>query len=553
MIEILCVNNSTRKSYPLGTSLLEIIKDNKIENGTPFLGARVNNEIKELSYEIFKPKTIQFFDINDIDGRRMYTRSLLFVLLKAAHDLYPEKLVKLEHSISKGYYCEIAPLSKDQNIQTSLDIGNRMREIIDANLPFLRDEIPTKEAIEIFEKNNFVEKAKLFKNRTLLYTSIYKIDEYENYFYGQLVPSTGYLEVFDLVPYFDGMLLQVPKFSNPHEVEELILQPKLFEILQEYKQWGKVLGVSNICSINDEIEKGTANELIKISEALHEKKVAQIADRVYHHKDKTKLVLIAGPSSSGKTTFCMRLAVQLKVAGLKPIQISLDNYFVDRELTPRDENGHYDFETIDALDIKQFNEDMLNLMSGNEIKVPHFSFEKGARYYNDETMKMTDENILLVEGIHGLNPKLTAMIQPENKFKIYVSALTQVGIDWHNRIPTTDNRLIRRIIRDYQYRHYSALETLRRWPSVRRGEDKYIFPFQEEADIMFNSALLFELGVLKRYVEPLLEEIQQIEPEYSEAQRLLKFFSYFKVTPDNEIPPTSILREFLSGSSFHYA
>jgi len=551
LIEIYCENNKTRKKYEIGTSLGEMVKDMNIQVKYPILGAKVNNRVEELSYQIVNPKNIRFIDISDVDGMRMYIRSISFVLIKAVKELYPGVDLKIEHAISKGLYCELGNLGHELDMQTVLNIVERMKEIVAEDIPFIREEILTEDALKIFQANNFTEKVKLFKSRKNLYTSVYYLGNMVDYFYGYLVPSTGYLKTFDLIKYYEGMLLMLPNRSNPDELEEMIRQDKMFDIFQEHNSWGEVLGVATIGSINQEVLRGNAGELIKISEALHEKKVSQIAD-VIKQRNKVRVVLISGPSSSGKTTFCKRLAIQLKVAGLKPFQISLDNYFVDREKTPKDENGEYNFEALEALDIEQFNQDLVDLMDGKEVKLPQFSFEHGKRFYTNDTLKISSDTILLLEGIHALNPDLTPKIHAEAKFKIYVSALTQVGIDGHNRIPTTDNRLIRRIIRDHQYRKYSALATLRRWPSVRKGEEEYIFPFQEEADIMFNSALLYELGVIKKYIEPVLKEVHENEPEYSEARRLSKFLSYFVPIQDAEVPPTSILREFLSGSSFKY-
>ncbi len=549
-IEIICENNKTRKYYELGTSLHEIIVDQNIYLKYPILGAKVNNDVEELSYQIFKPKVVKFFDISDVDGARMYVRSLWFVLMKAVKDLYPDAILKIEHSVSKGFYCEIE--NSDNTSEIVEAIRHRMQQIVEEDIPFVRKDILVSEAMQLFEENNYFHKVKLFQTCPELYTSVYHLGNLVDYFYGYLVPSTGFLTVFDLVTYQEGMLLRIPKRSNPTELEDVIEQPKLFEIFREYKRWSKILGVETIGSINEAVLNKQAGELIKISEALHEKKVGKIADEI-KNREKVRLILISGPSSSGKTTFCKRLAVQMKAAGLKPFQISLDNYFVDREHTPKDEHGEYDFESLDALDVKLFNENLLDLLTGNEVSLPKFSFTSGTRFYTGEKLQISQETILLIEGIHALNPNLTLMIPNELKFKIYVSALTQIGIDGHNRIPTTDNRLLRRIIRDHQYRGYSALNTLQRWPSVRRGEEKYIFPFQEEADVMFNSALLFELGVLKSYAEPLLHSVPQFQPEYSEAMRLLKFLSYFQPISDKELPPTSILREFLSGSTFDYS
>jgi len=551
-IEIICKNTNQTKEYFVGTSLQHIITDLGVKLKYPALGARVNNKIEELSYEIFRPKIVDFFDFTNIDGYRMYQRSLSFVLMKAVKDVLPEQQLLIEHSISRGFYCTIAQESFKLTADKVLEIADRMREIIAANIPFIRKEIPTADVISLFEKKGYYEKVKLFKTRPHLYTSVYILDDQEDYFYGYLVPTTGYLVNFDLIPYYNGMLLRFPSNENPDDLGRILEQEKLFEIFREYKQWGSVLGVSTLGSINEQLALNNGGELIKIAEALHEKKVGQIAD-IIKGNPKIKLILIAGPSSSGKTTFAKRLSVQLKVSGLKPVQISLDNYFVDRDKTPLDENGEYDFESLEALDIESFNMNMLDLLAGKKVQMPQFSFDAGKRFYVDDNyLEITPETIVLVEGIHGLNPKLSEIIPNDAKFKIYVSALTQLGLDSHNRIPTTDNRLLRRIIRDYQYRGYSALQTLRRWPSVRNGENRNIFPFQEEADIMFNSALLFELGILKKYVEPLLKIIPETEPEFSEALRLLKFLEYFMPFPDHEVPPTSILREFLSGSSFKY-
>ncbi len=551
-IEIICLNNNKTKNYPLGTSLMEIIKDQNIKLDYPILAALVNNEIEELNYEIFKPKTIEFIDITNKDGWRMYIRSLFFILIKAVNELYPKKTVKIEHSVSKGYYCDVSDIEKENLLQVTSDIENRMRQIIEDDIAFERKEILVEKAVETFKKNNFDEKVLLFETCPQFYTSVYYLDKCVDYFYGYLVPSTGYIKVFDLVNYFDGMLLRVPNREKPDELQPIVQQNKMFEIFREFKTWGDIIGVGSIGNINKQVLEGNAGELIKISEALHEKKIAQIADRINSHKDKVKIVLISGPSASGKTTFSKRLAVQLKVAGLKPFQLSLDNYFVNREDTPKDENGAYNFEVIEALDLDLLYNNLHDLLEGKAVKMPKFDFHEGKKYFPDEPITISKDTIFVIEGIHALNPKLTARFDDDMKFKIYVSALTQVGIDHHNRIPTTDNRMLRRIVRDYQYRNYSALDTIRRWPSIREGEDKYIFPYQEECDIMFNSALFYELGVIKKHAEPILKQVHPIEREYAEAKRLLKFLSYFQDIPEDEIPPTSILREFLSGSSFKY-
>lgn len=552
-IKINCLNNGLSKQYPLGTQLIDIALDMKVHTRCPILGARVNNSLKELNFRLFDPVFIEFIDITDADGFRMYQRSLSFVLMKAAKDIFPDAKLKIQSSISKGLYCEI-----DKETQITVEeifkIGERMKEIIDANLPFYREKIPTSEAIKIFEKNGLIEKVELFQTRPTLFTSVYKLDDMVDYFYGFLVPSTGFLEVFDLIPYYKGMLLRYPQSSKPDDLGEVIEQKKMFEIFKEYKQWGKILGISTVGNINNIIKKGKAGELIKISEALHEKKVSQIADMIVK-KGTVKIILISGPSSSGKTTFSKRLEVQLKVNGVFSLPIAMDNFFVEREQTPKDEKGDYDFEALEAVDIKLFTETMLSLMEGKPTVIAEFDFKHGKKVFNKEPVILPAEGLLIIEGIHALNPKVYERFGADVVFKIYVSALTQIGIDAHNRIPTTDNRLLRRIIRDYQYRGYSCQNTLQRWASVRRGEDKNIFPFQENADIMFNTALLYELPLLKRYVEPLLKKVPETVREYSETKRLIKFLSYFEeldAAAEKEIPPTSIIREFLYGSSFKY-
>lgn len=552
--KIFIENNKKEKEYPFGTSLLEIAEDQKISNHFSTLGAMVNHTLKELDYMIYKPKTVEFIDYHHRDGKRMYVRSLSMILFKAAHDLYPEYNLKIEHSVSKGLYCSLESiLGKHPHQEIVNKLKNRMLEIIDQDLPFTREEIKTEYALDIFKKFKLKDKCTLMRTRKQFYSSVYRLDNVVNYFYGYLVPSTGYIKKFDLVKYYNGMLLVLPKRENPDELEKIIIQNKLFEIFQESKEWNEIIGVPNVGKLNETNMEGKIGDIIKVTEALQEKKLAQIADQIYRKKDHVKVVLISGPSSSGKTTFSKRLGVQLSVSGFKPVVISMDNYFVNREFTPKDENGNYDFESPYALDIKLFNDNLLDLFDGKEIKLPKFSFSDGKRYYDGTTLKLKKNGIVVVEGIHGLNPVLTQFIPKERKYKIYVSALTSLSIDSTNRIPTTDNRLIRRMVRDNLYRGYSALETLQRWPSVRKGEEKNIFPFQEEADIMFNTALLFELGVLKKWAEPLLQEVPPVVPEYAEAKRLLKFLSYLMPIPEKEIPPTSILREFLDWSSFDYS
>lgn len=553
-ITIYCENTKTEKAYPFGTTLQDIIADQKIDIGYPILGAIVNNTLKELDYLIYKPKTVRFIDYRHPDGKRMYLRSLSMVLFKAAVDLYPEEKLKIEHAVSKGLYCELGHIIKKESHQEVVSkLRKRMQEIVDQDIPFEREELRTEVALRIFKEFGLEDKCTLMRTRRQFYSSIYKLDDVVNYFYGYLIPSTGYLKHFDLIKYYEGMLLVLPQKNNPDQLEEIVIQNKLFEIFREFKEWVGILGVPNVGQLNMAIQEGKTGDIIKVSEALQEKKLACIADRVYKRKEDVRVIFISGPSSSGKTTFAKRLSVQLRVIGFSPIVLSMDNYFKNRQLTPRDEHGNYDFESPMALDTQLFNKNMLELFDGKEIQLPKFSFTEGKRYFDGTTMKMQENSIIVVEGIHALNPLLFKTIPDKRKYKVYVSALTPLSIDSNNRISSADNRLIRRMVRDNLYRGYSALETLHRWPSVRNGEEKYIYPYQEEADVMFNTALLFELGVLKRWAEPLLKEVPPVASEYSEARRLLKFLSYIVPIIEKEIPPTSILREFLDGSSFDYS
>jgi len=551
-IAINCINSGTTKVVSKGTSLNEVIKQFAVKTENPILGAMVNNVLEELTFEIFHPVSIQFIDITHPDGMRMYLRSLSFVLCKAVHELFPNSRLRINHSIAKGIYCRITTFNQELTIEDVSCIKQRMFEIVEADIPFVHQEEETVEVIRKFEAQGLTDKINLLKHKGQNFTSYYDLDGHIGSFYGCMIPSTGYLKVFDLNKYFNGMLLQLPQKKNPKFVENLVVQNKLFEIFQEFSQWIKILEVPNISDLNNSCSNGKSEVLIKVSEALHEKKIGQIADSIRLRKEFVKIILISGPSSSGKTTFAKRLAIHLIVNGMKPLNLSLDNYFVDRDKTPLDEFGNHDYEAVNALDLETFNQNLLALLNGEKVELPRFSFETGTRFYNGETMQMHPENVLIIEGIHGLNPELTSSIPAEAKFKIYVSALTSLNIDDHNRVSTTDNRLIRRIVRDYRYRKYSARDTISRWQSVREGEEKHIFPFQEEADTMFNSALLYELAVLKPFAEPILLEVQPNQPEYSEATRLLDFFSYFKPLKHSEIPPTSILREFLGGSSFNY-
>lgn len=552
LVDIFFEDLQEKRSYAVGTNLQTILEDTFPLLKGKIMGAMVNNNIKELTYEIYKPKNVKFIDATHPAGRRIYIRSLCFVLYKAICELFPGAEFRIEHSVSNGLYCRLTDKNVFLNPDDVVRIKQRMIEIINADMPIVREEMETEKAIELFEKHKLHEKTSLLRTRGNLYTSVYHLGESIDYFYGFLAPSTGNLQVFDLLPFYQGILLMMPGKQDPQVVESFVSQEKMMKVFSEFKRWGKVLNISNVGDLNRYVTSNNISELIKISEALHEKKIAQIADKIRKKRKRTRLILISGPSSSGKTTFGKRLAIQLKVAGLHPVNLSLDNYFVNREQTPKDELGDYDFEALQALDVQLFNQNLVDLLSGKEVELPKFSFETGSRYYDGEKLKINGKHVLVVEGIHALNPELTPLISADAKFRIYISALTSISIDGHNRIPSTDNRLIRRIVRDYKYRSYKALDTIKRWPSVRRGEEKNIFPFQEEADAMFNSALPYELGVLKRYAEPILKEVQPNQPEYSEATRLLKFFSFFRPISDEEIPPTSLMREFLGGSAFEY-
>lgn len=551
-INITCENTQQDYQVELGTTLRDVKKIVFPQNHNHILGALVNNQLQDLQFIVMHPSRVNFIDATSLDGYSIYSRSLIFVLYQAVSQLFPQKTLQTEYFISNGIFCRIT--NKEIILTPAIiqQLEDKMREIVNHDIPIVREEIPTDEAVHIFRKEGLKDKADLMETRGKLYTSLYYLSDLPDYFYGTLAPSTGCLPTFSLVPYKDGMLLVLPDRTQPDRVLPVIPQDKLYQIFSENKRWGKILEVTNMGQLNKIVEKKFSGPMIKISEALHEKKISQIADKIKARQKKVKVVLIAGPSSSGKTTFGKRLAIQLMVNGIKPINLSLDNYFVNREYTPRDEKGEYDYESIDALDIPTFSDNVQRLMQGETVEIPKFSFETGQRYYDGEKIRISKNNVLIVEGIHGLNPKLTHLLPPEALFKIFVSALTSISIDNHNLINPTDNRLIRRMVRDYKYRNYSALDTLRRWESVLSGEQKHIIPYQEEADAMFNSALIYELGALKNQAEPLLRDVTQQHPEHSKALRLLKFFSYIRAVPIGEIPPTSILREFLGGSSFKY-
>lgn len=552
-IEIICKNTNSTLSVPSGINISEIIKLSKLENKFPILGAYVNNKVQNLNYKIFIPKTIEFIDILNVNGRRMYAMSLMFLLYKAVKEIYPDSELVIRHSMSNGYYAEIENNNKIMNVEMIEKIKSKMQDIIEKDIPFTKEIIPAEKAIDLYNEIGIKEKSDLIQTLKRLYANVNYLGDTINHFYYELVPSTSYLKVFDLVSFEKGIMLIMPDKLNPNELSNgKNKQKKMFSIIQEYKQWVHILGTPYVSELNKVVDLRNEIKLIQVSEALHEKKYSIIADEIYKIKDDVKIVLLSGPSSSGKTTSCRRLSTQLSVLGLDPVQISLDDYFLDREFSPKDEDGNYDFETIDALDIELFNKQMNFLMSGQEVHVPKFNFIKGKKEYTGNFLKMKKNSILLAEGIHGLNPKLTHKIQRKHKYHVFVSALTLASLDRHNLISSSDNRLIRRIVRDSNYRGYSATETIKRWQSVRDGEEKHIFPYQENADNIFNSSLLYEIGVLKPYAEPLLNAVPQNTVEYAEAKRLLSFLSNFKTISHEYIPPTSIMREFLGGSSFKY-
>ena len=549
-IQIRCKNNKKSQKVEIGSTLFDVFSsfDLKMTHGP--VSARVNNKVEGMHYRVYNSKDVEFLDMNSASGSRAYTRTLFFVLCKAVQDIYPNTDVVIDIPVSNGFYVDIRlgrpVVDEDVNI-----LRRRMQEIIDSKMPIRRFTVPTEEAIALFQEKGDVEKVKLLRTSGSIYTTYYKIGEYVDYYYGTLLTNTSQLYLFGLEKYYDGMLLRIPSVSNPDELGEMTRQDKMFDIFKEHHRWQEILGIRTVGDFNQAIDAGHATDIINISEALQEKKLAKIAEEIASRKG-VKLVLLAGPSSSGKTTSCKRLSIQLAVNGLKPLQISLDDYFVDRNKTPKDENGDFDFESIYALNLDLLNEQFNALFRGEEVELPKYDFPSGKSVKSGKKLKLEPNNVLVVEGIHALNPELTAHVPEEQIFRVYASALTTILLDNHNYIPTTDNRLLRRIIRDYKYRGVSAQETIRRWPSVRSGENKWIFPFQENADAMLNTAMLYELSVIKMQAEPLLQQVPENCEEFAEAYRLLKFLKYFKGIPYNNLPPTSLLREFLGGSSFHY-
>lgn len=550
MLQIRCKNNKKTKTIATGRLLSDVFNDFGLQMEHGPMSASVNNKIVGLDYRLYHNTDIKFLDITTASGSRAYTRTLFFILCKALHDLWPDAKVAIDIPVSNGYYCDI----RMNRVVTTADadmVRARMQEIIDADIPIRRHESPTDEAIEMFKSLGMDSKAKLLKTQGKLYTVYYDIDGYNDYYYGTLLPRTGMIYLFGIEKYYDGLLLRIPLRSDPSKLGMLIKQDKMFEIFQEHHRWQDIIGVRTVGDFNEIVANGYATGLINISEALQEKKIANIAEMIAKRKD-VRMILISGPSSSGKTTFCKRLSVQLFTCGIKPVAISLDDYFVDRERTPQDENGDYDYESLYALDLTLLNNHLNALFRGEEVALPRYDFQTGKSIKNASKLKLEPYNLLVVEGIHALNPELTADIPDKMKFKIYASALTSILLDSHNYIPTTDNRLLRRIIRDYKYRGVSALDTIKRWHSVRAGENKWIFPYQENADVMFNTALLFELATIKAQAAPLLEQVPENVEEHAEAYRLLKFLKYIYPIPDQQLPPTSLLREFLGGSSFKY-
>lgn len=554
IIPVICENADRTIEVPMGTSLLDIEQLLQLDGPHPFLAAYVNNRIKELNYRIYRPVTIRFVDITSFEGIRVYQRTISFILQKAIQELFPDRTLYIRHSLgASGFYCEISGFSPIPTEHLEA-IKAHMRKIIDRNLPIQGVKMLTDTARRIYEGFGMSDKIALLDSRPRLYSKIYTIDRLPGYFYGALTPSTGYTPLFDLHPYYNGFFIALPLRTNPTRLHQSVHQEKMFDVFHQYQSWVEIMGVPTVGQLNSKVLAGDASELIKIAEAFHENKLAQIAGCVEeaNRERGVRLVLISGPSSSGKTTFAKRLGVQLRVLGLNPVLISLDDYFVNRDKTPRDKNGEYDYEALEAIDLEQFNDHLQRLERGESVDIPRYDFITGTRQWHNNPLKLDDRSVLIVEGIHGLNPALTPSVPESHKFKIYVSCFTSVALDNVSRIATSDNRLLRRLTRDYRTRGNDALSTLARWESVRRGEEKHIFPYQENADVMFNSSLFYEISVLRRFAEPILREVPDTVPEYGEARRMLKFLDNFIPISPEEIPPTSLLREFIGGSSFKY-
>lgn len=559
MLHIRCKNNNKTVEVPIGSSLKEIFPLFGIEMAHRPISAKVNNVSQGLKFRLYQNRDIEYLDITSSSGMRVYIRSLCFILCKAAQDVFPGSKLYIEHPISRGYYCNFMKPATDGRTRglTPDEINRvreRMQEIVSQDLSFHRNEVPTEEAIRIFREKGLIDKVKLLETSGMVYTYYYELGETIDYYYGPLLPSTGYVHAFGLEPYGDGMLLRVPDKKNPDQLAENIPQPMTFDVYKEQVKWNVIMRMANAGDVNKACENGRASELIQVSEALQEKKIVKIAEEIdrRYQTNGLKLVLITGPSSSGKTTFCKRLSVQLLACGLRPLSFSTDDYFVNRVDTPLLPNGQYDFDNFDTVDHRLLGEHLALLLQGKEVEVPVYNFTTGMREWNGKRLRLTDKHVLIIEGIHALNPQLTAIVPDDKKYKIYTSALTSISLDDHNWVPTRDNRLLRRIIRDYNKGAFTARETIQQWPNVCASEEQWIFPYQENADVMFNSALNIEFAVLRNHAETILASVPKNCPEYSEAHRLLKFIHYFKPIPDKDIPPTSIMREFVGGSSFKY-
>ena len=558
MIEVRCKNINITRSFAEGTTLLDVFKGfPELDFPYPPMSARVNNSSQGLKFRVYQSRDVEFLDMRTWGGMRAYVRSLCFVLYKASQDVFPDSRLYMEHPISRGYFCNFRKADGSTAEPDDVArIARRMREIVDADMPFNRCEAVTEDAIAIFRRQGFTDKVRLLETSGQPYCDYYMLDGTVDYYYGPLVPSTGYLTVFGLEKYHSGLLLRIPNRKNPSQLNEIEPMPKTFGVFAENVRWNVIMGLQNVGAVNKACQKGLASELIQVSEALQEKKVVQIAEDIYRrYNDEAKpvrMVLITGPSSSGKSTFCKRLSVQLKACGLRPVSFSTDDYFVNREDTPKLPDGRYDFDNIAAVDCATMERDLVALLAGKKVEIPEYNFTTGKREYNGKRLQLGEGKVLLIEGIHALNPKLTALVPDSSKYKVYISTLTSISLDDHNWIPTRDNRLLRRIIRDYNKGAYTAQQTISQWPLVCEAEEKWIFPYQETADAMFNSALNIEFAVLRLHAEPILASVPKNCPEYAEAHRLMKFIHYFVPVPDKEIPPTSIMREFVGGSSFKY-
>ena len=552
-VKVICENTSMQLEVEMGASLLEILDQFELKGDFPFLAAYVNNRLKELNYRVFKPLTVRFIDITHFEGYRVYQRTISFIMQKAVADIYSGRKFYIRHSLGRGLYCEFA--DGEQLTDAGLEaLRERMQQIIDAGYPILRERMLTSEVNDIYKRFGYDDKIALLNTRPRLYSDMYSMADVVGYFYGALAPDSSYIHLFDVKRYHEGFYVALPTRLDPSKLDLNVHWDKMLDVFSEYHDWVQIMGVPTVGYLNEKLLNGDMSELIKIAEAFHEKKIAAMADKIdAANKERgTRVVLISGPSSSGKTTTSKRLGIQLRILGLDPVLISLDDYFVDRDRTPKDENGEYDFEALEAIDLELLNKDLARLMAGESVEVPRYDFITGSRKWHENPLQLGERSIIIMEGIHALNPRLTPSIPRESKFGIYASCLTSVAMDNLTRIQTTDNRLLRRITRDYATRGADALATLRRWPSVRRGEERHIFPYQENADVIFNTSLFYEIMVLRPKIEPILREVPDTEPEYGEARRLLKFLDNFLPLHTDEIPPTSILREFVGGSTFKY-